>query len=1266
MTESQSLTFGFNNGRPTVGLEVNPNLYQSIEVLNNSASSSGLRRQSSMQRNVAYDMTTSSNVVSNEYTFRSKGKYTSALLVSAGANSASGNISFKFDDFSNSKCREHENFNDYIVLEPFGKFQRLQAICNECESQYTRERKKMGITNRDGCRLMTDVIRDNGEKILNIRQGKISITNQSDCQRSTSILYDEIVPLADELMDICDEVYNEIIVKFSGSYADNEELLKLKRFIDEIPLINGLEPNVYKIGDNYELKSKYVKLAIFLLDFEGVKTNNVNYSGISTKLKQHITRIVELRKCIVLQLTKWLRFVCGGFYNFIFQSEEVSIDEFFRKSVKIDFLSEEEIRKLELFYQAEISKRDLRIRLLEEENQRLLAELESLRGDLCHSSDQEAIIEELRRKLMEIEDDWFKRGQSIERLTEENKKYVVMNLEYSNQIKTLKADLENQRVNFENHLKISINDLRTQYESQISKFTLEINEWRSKFISLETKYQNESKQWISDRDGFNGRIQILIQQNTAEINNYKETINKLNLEINNYNVNFKNLGLEINEWRSKFISLETKYQNESKQWISDRDGFNGRIQILIQQNTAEINNYKETINKLNLEINNYNVNFKNLGLEINEWRSKFISLETKYQNESKQWISDRDGFNGRIQILIQQNTAEINNYKETINKLNLEINNYNVNFKNLGLEINEWRSKFISLDNKYQNESKQWFSDRDGFNSRIQILIQQNNNEINNYKETINNLNLEITNINVTIQNLRRDTLTLTQERDNYIKTIEGLKVEINKYQLNITNITNQYNLIIKERDDYNNRILILQGDLDKKSVEITNIVNIRNSYDIRIGQLESEIKRITEINQKIQFELNQKIIIIGDLDKKVKEFEAINLSFRSQTDIHITNINKYESMIVQINEDHRNKVAQLERLIFELRERERELLVIIKERETEISTIKITMTSCKEDWFRLSESYESLLIEIKNQISTNELLRNICFELIGKIEMHNNSIGGLDSQIKQQIEILTRSTLSKKFIDVERNYSGDVSQASLNIETLRQKIGQIESQKLYKSAIFNSFNFTFEKPVNTTTTVIKELNKSIGVTSGTVTNVNVDINRYINNNGFNPSLTKGFSSLISRNSFKQDGQTKLPINLNLNTTKTIDITNAGNMPGYMGQGTLSSVGKVTVSGNTDNSNVVNMPGYMGQGTLSSVGKVTVSGNADNTYTENMPGYMGQGTQSSVGGVTVSGNAGGQTVSLNQSGISSNQGNSSSTGKVTLLSTPFGSVTKTG
>merc|ERR1712032_87153 len=148
-----------------------------------------------------------------------------------------------------------------------------------------------------------------------------------------------------------------------------QELLAIQVFIKSI-LNEKNEPKLREIGNNEELKKKYIKLAVFLLHHKPIDSNTGHYEGISEKLMEHLRRIVQLRNIIGIQLTKWMEYLIRDMFGYIFGLEGKEIDQSFIRSLQIEYggVSEKTLNDMKLQYETQLKMKDERIRNLEKKN----------------------------------------------------------------------------------------------------------------------------------------------------------------------------------------------------------------------------------------------------------------------------------------------------------------------------------------------------------------------------------------------------------------------------------------------------------------------------------------------------------------------------------------------------------------------------------------------------------------------------------------------------------------------------------------------------------------------------------------------------------------------------------------------------------------------------------------------------------------------------------------------------------------------------------
>ena len=130
-----------------------------------------------------------------------------------------------------------------------------------------------------------------------------------------------------------------------------------------------------------------------------------------------------------------------------------------------------------------------------------------------------------------------------------------------------------------------------------------------------------------------------------------------------------------------------------------------------------------------------------------------------------------------------------------------------------------------------------------------------------------------------------------------------------------------------------------------------------------------------------------------------------------------------------------------------------------VKEKyEKYIGTLRETISKFQNEWDTLYDSYHSLLGDIKSLIINNEKLKSMVLDLEGKVESHNKQILSNDGNIKQQIELLTKNTLSKKTIDWMSQKEVMVK-TSKEMEAINSKVKRMEMTQFNSSSLLNSVN---------------------------------------------------------------------------------------------------------------------------------------------------------------------------------------------------------------
>lgn len=139
---------------------------------------------------------------------------------------------------------------------------------------------------------------------------------------------------------------------------------------------------------------------------------------------------------------------------------------------------------------------------------------------------------------------------------------------------------------------------------------------------------------------------------------------------------------------------------------------------------------------------------------------------------------------------------------------------------------------------------------------------------------------------------------------------------------------------------------------------------------------------------------------------------------------------------------------------------------------ESHLSKLKDTFTKFKADWAELYASRGSLIEDIKSLMLQLDHYRAVILDLEAKIDAHNKSVGGNESSLKQNIETLTRTSLSKKSIEI-RSSVDNLLKASEDMEALKTKVKRIEMNRFNGSQYFGSIVTDLQKIVSSDETTV-------------------------------------------------------------------------------------------------------------------------------------------------------------------------------------------------
>ena len=340
----------------------------------------------------------------------------------------------------------------------------------------------------------------------------------------------------------------------------------------------------------------------------------------------------------------------------------------------------------------------------------------------------ENLIEQLKNKIYQLEQENKLYNQKNYNLEEEIKNYKANEIEFKSklslfmtQINNLRAENDNLNKSFQ-EMKIINTKLCEDNKTLMSELEQKINE-----NTLNKNIDNKNRNDLEEKD-------MIINKLNSDLTNQEEYIKKLFEDNKKLNDILKEGDDKINELNGNISILNKE--------INIRDD---KVEKL-EEEIYKINAMLEEANKENLNLNNLNLALKEKNEELfenlNIIKNNFLNLEQK----NNSILLELDKKEKIINDFQEQNKIQAKQINNLMNKNNSLINNS----KDSSLLMNKIKAKHLDLYNKYGNvqmrleEIKNIFRadnplEQILFELKENINYEENNNEsINNYDEQNN------------------------------------------------------------------------------------------------------------------------------------------------------------------------------------------------------------------------------------------------------------------------------------------------------------------------------------------------------------------------------------------------------------------------------------------------------------------------------------------------------------------------------------------------
>ena len=452
-------------------------------------------------------------------------------------------------------------------------------------------------------------------------------------------------------------------------------------------------------------------------------------------------------------------------------------------------------------------------------------------------------------------------------------------------------DLEEQKKGLinENKMLKEYNDKLNQQLEQIKGMNFEINNGEINIEEFMNKYnviQDECENWKNNFNKIQNNHEILLKKNQEQ----KEEIDILRQENESLINEINNMKSEFNKSNKKQFLSFSNNNNEESMAKNSLNSLNMKVNIPTFEGQKSFDNNIEN-NEFNLNniVNELKVNIHNCLINSNEFIqycfSKYKENESMEEELSKNeiWNNLINSLTNLSQLFQDCYNLLTNLSKDNTNYNNNNSNNYNSIKKN---KINNHSSLKKTNDKTPSQDIIQ--------NDSFKITESNDNNDDNE----VNNINIKRNQqLLFEIEKYKEDNRIIYK---NY-KKLENENIELffvnkeNKFYYKLITRMLQYHINNLEVKNIINKLVLLNGkaislDIEKNKIKIkiddicsliSSSSSNGNKMDINSRFFQNneiinsdELDKLKQIFSKMEKELNEKYLVLKNLDKELKSFE--------------------------------------------------------------------------------------------------------------------------------------------------------------------------------------------------------------------------------------------------------------------------------------------------------------------------------------------------------------------------------------------------------
>ena len=627
-----------------------------------------------------------------------------------------------------------------------------------------------------------------------------------------------------------------------------------------------------------------------------------------------------------------------------------------------------------------------------------------------------------------------------------------------------KIDSRDIETKFSIYFNLNENDEAYIYiQSLCSKITETKKEINNKLKNFLNHNINALIENISEQN--NNNISIINNSSDSDItlkNKYKQILKEIKTLNNNSRIKFKKLYDNLSNEYDKILSTIYDYiQKGNTKLILDRlnrveqlkndvlfdvtsieniqNKFTDSIKNIMNINTNQNNNNKQkglnrtktgyfTSHKNNNKSLNIDLNYIKNDFKLNKNKFDISNFNNMHTITGKELYKNNHIINKEENDLVKVYIIKLKEKKNEIEKLKQQLLQEKENKTKVINELNKLQfsnNMSLSIKNSQKN-----LTQKEKFNKLIEMIIgftySMNTLRNNLYQKTISHIDAkniygklktkliqlidEVPSIKNSLMNPQESNEDLIGENNNINNTdIKPIKEENENSQI-FTEREKE-----KEKDFNENKI---GGNIVNNNITLNTVPN----YNMQINLIEALKKQINELKK-----------IIMEKDKELEEKR--NNSIKTQKEELSNIINNNTKNIEQLKTTYQILIDDKDNRIKELEEE-------IISYEKEIDTIKEENDKLKNDSRKDKILSEAEVNNLKNQ--------KIELQCLLEHGGSNNSIMNINNKDENLKKIENELNIkNKQIILLTQNHENDLKELNLSIEILKQKILQLEQEKI-------------------------------------------------------------------------------------------------------------------------------------------------------------------------------------------------------------------------